>query len=100
MSSGTQGWVTQRLEVDAAFRPNQIFAVGGLPFQLLEGERAERIVSLVEEKLWTPLGLRSLAPGEPNYRPRYEGGVMQRDGWIMWNAMDINVERKRSVGMQ
>jgi glycogen debranching enzyme len=67
-------------EVDAAFRPNQIFAIGGLPFQLLEGERAERIVSLVEQKLWTPLGLRSLAPGEPNYTPHYEGGVMQRDG--------------------
>jgi glycogen debranching enzyme len=66
--------------VDAAFRPNQIFAVGGLPFQLLEGERAERIVSLVEGKLWTPLGLRSLAPTEPDYKPHYEGGVMQRDG--------------------
>lgn len=67
-------------EVDAAFRPNQIFAVGGLPFQLLDGQRAERIVALVEEKLWTPLGLRSLAPGEDGYTPHYEGGVMQRDG--------------------
>src|SRR6266404_3564379 len=67
-------------EVHAALRPNQIFAVGGLPFQLLEGERAERIVSLVEDKLWTPLGLRSLAPGEPGYAMRYEGGVVQRDG--------------------
>jgi glycogen debranching enzyme len=67
-------------EADAAFRPNQIFAVGGLPFQLLAGERAERIVSLVEEKLWTPLGLRSLAPGDAGYSPRYEGSVVQRDG--------------------
>jgi predicted glycogen debranching enzyme len=67
-------------EVDPAFRPNQIFAVGGLPFQLLAGERAERIVSLAEEKLWTPLGLRSLASTESNYRPHYEGGVVQRDG--------------------
>jgi glycogen debranching enzyme len=67
-------------DVDAAFRPNQVFAVGGLPFQLLEGERAERMISLVEEKLWTPLGLRSLAPGEPGYAMRYEGGVVQRDG--------------------
>jgi predicted glycogen debranching enzyme len=67
-------------EADAAFRPNQIFAVGGLPFQLLTGERAERIVSLVEEELWTPLGLRSLAPGEAGYSPHYEGGVVQRDG--------------------
>lgn len=67
-------------EVDAAFRPNQIFAVGGLPFQLLESDRAKRIVSLVEEKLWTPLGLRSLALGEAGYAAYYSGGVLQRDG--------------------
>jgi glycogen debranching enzyme len=66
--------------MDDSFRPNQIFAVGGLPFQLIEGERANRIVRLVEEKLWTPMGLRSLAPVEPDYRPYYEGGVLQRDG--------------------
>jgi len=67
-------------EVDASIRPNQIFAVGGLPFQLLDGERAKKVVALVEEKLLTPLGLRSLAPGEPDYKPHYEGGVLQRDG--------------------
>ncbi len=67
-------------DVDAAFRPNQIFAVGGLPFSLLDGVRAERIVSLVEEKLWTPLGLRSLALGEAGYAAHYSGGVLQRDG--------------------
>jgi predicted glycogen debranching enzyme len=67
-------------ETDPALRPNQIFAVGGLPFPLLGGERAERVVSLVEEKLLTPLGLRSLAPGEPGYAARYQGGVWQRDG--------------------
>ena len=66
--------------VDATFRPNQIFAVGGLPFALLEGDRARRVVDAVEAHLLTPLGLRSLAPGEPGYSPRYEGGVAQRDG--------------------
>jgi predicted glycogen debranching enzyme len=66
-------------EVDATFRPNQILAIGGLPFPLLEGACAERIVSLVEEKLWTPLGLRSLAQGETAYAPHYSGGVLQRD---------------------
>jgi predicted glycogen debranching enzyme len=64
---------------DATFRPNQIFAVGGLPFALLEGERARRVVDDVEARLWTPVGLRSLAPGEPGYTPRYEGGVRERD---------------------
>lgn len=67
-------------ENDAAIRPNQIFAVGGLPFQLLDGARAKKVVALVEETLLTPLGLRSLAPSEPDYQPHYEGGVWQRDG--------------------
>jgi predicted glycogen debranching enzyme len=66
--------------VDSAFRPNQIFAVGGLPFPLITGPRARRIVDAVEERLLTPLGLRSLAREEPGYRPRYEGGVRERDG--------------------
>ncbi|MBV9122794.1 MAG: glycogen debranching enzyme N-terminal domain-containing protein, partial [Planctomycetes bacterium] len=65
--------------VDAAFRPNQILAVGGLPVAFLEGERARRVVEAVEARLWTPLGLRSLAPGEPGYVPHYRGGVRQRD---------------------
>lgn len=67
-------------EKDPAMRPNQIFAVGGLPFALLDGRRAKKLVAAVEAKLLTPLGLRSLAPGEPEYKPRYEGGVWQRDG--------------------
>ncbi|TMB12791.1 MAG: glycogen debranching protein [Deltaproteobacteria bacterium] len=66
--------------VDPTFRPNQILAVGGLPFPVLEGERARRVVDAVEMRLLTPLGLRSLAPDEPGYAPRYEGGVRQRDG--------------------
>jgi len=65
---------------DPSFRPNQIFAVGGLPWNLLEGDRARRVVEAVERRLLTPLGLRSLAPGEPGYVPRYEGGVLERDG--------------------
>ena len=44
--------------VDAAFRPNQIFAVGGLPLALVEGERARRLVDAVAARLWTPLGLQ------------------------------------------
>jgi predicted glycogen debranching enzyme len=66
-------------ENDASLRPNQILAVGGLPHALLGGERARRVVDVVEAKLWTPLGLRSLAPGEPGYAARYEGGPEARD---------------------
>jgi predicted glycogen debranching enzyme len=67
-------------KLDPSFRPNQIFAVGGLPLALLDDEHAKRIVDAVERRLWTPLGLRSLAPEEPGYRPRYQGGVRERDG--------------------
>lgn len=65
---------------DASLRPNQIFAVGGLPVCLLEHEAACAVVEAVEVSLLTPKGLRSLAPQEPGYRGTYEGDVVQRDG--------------------
>ena len=65
---------------DASLRPNQIFAVGGLPFRLIDGELARRVVDVVERQLWTPAGLRSLGPAEPGYIGRYRGDVRQRDG--------------------
>lgn len=67
-------------EVDASVRPNQLFAVGGLPLHLLDGEKGRRVVDTVEAHLLTPLGLRSLAPGSPGYTGRYAGGVRERDG--------------------
>ncbi|HYR78739.1 MAG TPA: amylo-alpha-1,6-glucosidase [Candidatus Dormibacteraeota bacterium] len=67
-------------KLDGSFRPNQIFAVGGLPLQIIDGEHAKQIVDAVERRLWTPLGLRSLAPEEPGYAPHYQGGVRERDG--------------------
>jgi predicted glycogen debranching enzyme len=65
---------------DPTFRPNQILAVGGLPFAVLDGARARRVVDAVEARLLTPLGPRSLAPDEPGYTPCYRGGVRERDG--------------------
>ena len=61
-------------------RPNQLFAVGGLPLALIEGDRAARAVQVVVDRLWTPMGPRSLAPGETNYAPHYNGTVSERDG--------------------
>lgn len=66
--------------VDPTFRPNQLYAVGGLPFAIVDMERGRSIVDAVESSLWTPLGPRSLAPDEPGYVPYYEGGPVQRDG--------------------
>jgi predicted glycogen debranching enzyme len=65
--------------VDTRFRPNQIFAVGGLPLVLVSPDQARRVVEEVEKRLWTPVGLRTLAAGEPGYQPHYTGGVVERD---------------------
>jgi predicted glycogen debranching enzyme len=65
--------------VDATLRPNQIFAVGALPDMLIDGDRARRVLDVVEQRLLTPLGLRSLAPGEQGYVAHYRGGPVERD---------------------
>jgi len=64
---------------DASLRPNQVFALS-LPYPLLTGHRARAVLDAVERHLVTPFGLRSLAPGDPSYVGRYEGGVPERDG--------------------
>jgi predicted glycogen debranching enzyme len=66
-------------ENDKRVRPNQIFAVGGLPYAVLEGDVARGVVDLVERMLLTPLGLRSLAPDDADYVPHYRGGPAERD---------------------
>ena len=63
---------------DPSFRPNQIIAVS-LDHPVLDEERWHRVVDLVRERLVTPVGLRSLAPGEPDYKPRYFGDLRARD---------------------
>jgi predicted glycogen debranching enzyme len=63
---------------DAAFRPNQIFAIA-LEHPVLDPEHWEAVVTAVREKLLTPVGLRSLAPEEPDYKPRYFGDLRARD---------------------
>ncbi len=56
-------------------RPNQIFAVGGLRRAAARRRRARaRSSTSSSARLWTPLGLRSLAPGEPGYVAHYDGG--------------------------
>jgi predicted glycogen debranching enzyme len=64
---------------DGALRPNQIFAVA-LPASPLSPERQRQVVDACARHLLTSFGLRSLAPGHPDYRGRYEGGSRERDG--------------------
>jgi len=63
---------------DRSIRPNQIFAVS-LPYPLLAGEKALRVVEVVEWELLTPYGLRTLSPHDPNYRGSYTGDPRSRD---------------------
>jgi predicted glycogen debranching enzyme len=64
---------------DPRMRPNQLLALG-LPFPLLSLERRHRVLNAVESMLLTQVGLRTLAPGDPGYRPFYRGGPAERDG--------------------
>jgi predicted glycogen debranching enzyme len=63
---------------DPTIRPNQIFAVS-LYYSMLSRERARAVVESVERELLTPVGLRTLAPSDSRYRPRYEGDQYSRD---------------------
>ena len=71
--------VTNGAPPDPSIRPNQIFAVS-LTHSMLSPERAKCVVQKVQEHLLTPYGLRSLAPTDPQYRGRYTGGPVERDG--------------------
>lgn len=68
---------------DASGRPNQLLAVS-LPHGPLAEERPE-IAALARavvdscRPLLTPLGLRSLAPDDPAYRPLHQGSPAARD---------------------
>jgi glycogen debranching enzyme len=64
---------------DASIRPNQVIAIS-LTNTMITQERAVRILSVIERDLLTPRGLRTLAPSDPNYIGRYEGGPATRDG--------------------
>jgi predicted glycogen debranching enzyme len=64
---------------DPSFRPNQIFSVGGLPFQVLEGDKARSVVDAVERELLTSFGLRTLNRQDVRFSTRYEGTLYERD---------------------
>jgi predicted glycogen debranching enzyme len=63
---------------DAAIRPNMLFAIA-LPNPVLDTERWRPVIDVAQRLLLTPVGLRSLAPGHPDYKPRYDGDLRARD---------------------
>jgi predicted glycogen debranching enzyme len=63
---------------DPACRPNQVFAIAPR-HPILDRSRWEPVLKVVRERLLTPVGLRSLAPGHPDYKARYYGDLRSRD---------------------
>ena len=63
---------------DASIRPNQILAVS-LPHSPLTPKQQKSVVDIVQEKLLTPYGLRTLSRDDPCYVGRYRGGPEERD---------------------
>ncbi len=81
---------------DSSCRPNQILAIS-LPHPVLEADHWHSVVNVVAARLLTPFGLRSLAPGHSDYKPRYYGDLRTRDaayhqgtvwGWLMGPWID------------
>jgi predicted glycogen debranching enzyme len=64
---------------DSACRPNQLFAIS-LDHPVLDQARWKSVVEVAERELVTPVGLRSLSPNHPDYKPIYAGDLRSRDG--------------------
>ena len=63
---------------DPACRPNQVLAIS-LDNPVLERKRWADVMQVVHDRLLTPAGLRSLAPGHPDYKSKYYGDLRSRD---------------------
>jgi predicted glycogen debranching enzyme len=81
---------------DASLRPNQLLAIS-LPFALVQGEQAAAVLKITEEKLYTPVGLRTLPEDDSRFVPVYNGDAYCRDaayhqgtvwGWLLGPYID------------
>jgi predicted glycogen debranching enzyme len=63
---------------DLACRPNQLFAIS-LKHPILDPKHWNSVVAVVQERLLTPYGLRSLDPRHSDYKSRYDGDLRSRD---------------------
>ena len=63
---------------DEQLRCNQIWAVS-MPFTMLSPEQEKSVVETVYRELYTPCGLRTLSPKDPEYKGFYGGDMVKRD---------------------
>jgi len=64
---------------DLSCRPNQLFAIS-LDHPVLDATHWKSVLEVVEKELVTPVGLRTLSPNSPDYKPIYAGDLRSRDG--------------------
>ena len=64
--------------VDEDLRPNQIYVLS-LPFPLLTKAQEKTILKTVQQKLFTPYGLRTLNKEHALFQPIYKGDQWERD---------------------
>ncbi len=85
---------------DAHVRPNQVFAIS-LKHPVLQRDKWAKVLEVVKRELVTPVGLRSLAPGSRDYKPRYDGDLRVRDaayhqgtvwGWLIGHYVDATLK--------
>jgi predicted glycogen debranching enzyme len=81
---------------DVSVRPNQLFAAS-LPFPLIDEEQTAAILRIIEERLYTPVGLRTLPAEDPRYARVFCGDPPTRDAcyhqgtvwsWLLGPYMD------------
>ena len=63
---------------DDQIRCNQIWALT-MPFTMLTPEQERSVVSCVYRHLYTPCGLRTLSPEDPQFHAVYKGPQSERD---------------------
>jgi predicted glycogen debranching enzyme len=71
--------VDGRSDNDSSLRPNQLLAIS-VDHPVLDAKRWKSVIDIVEKKMLTPLGLRTLSPDDPEYKPIYAGDLRSRDG--------------------
>ena len=81
---------------DPACRPNQVLSFS-LEYPVLDESRWAAVFDVVQSRLLTPVGLRSLDPSHPDYKPKYYGDLRARDaayhqgtvwGWLIGPFID------------
>jgi len=89
---------------DASVRPNQLLAAS-----LLDDDTRRAVVDVCRDSLLTPLGLRSLAPDDPRYRPYHRGSSAERDAayhqgtvwpWLVGPYVDASGDLAALAGLE